>query len=325
MNGLRRLGVVTLVLAFGQIVFGAIVRISGSGMGCGDDWPKCLGRWFPPLDRTDLVIEVTHRWIALALSLCVLALLVAAWRRRALPGVGGRDGVLRPATVAAGLVLLAAVVGAVIVKLELHALVVVAHLAIAMTLLATLVILVTRAGGLGAASTVPGSGSQKTARGAMAAAGLAFAVLVLGALTANVEGAAQACQGFPLCRGANGVSIPAGAHIQLTHRILAFLLFFHLIGLVIAMGKRSEPVPVVRAARIVLGIVILQIVIAAVLVERFLPPTIQSLHQAVGTLVWISIVTLALLARRAAMPITVPVTRRLDDGDMIAHSLEPAR
>ena len=323
MTGLRRLGLATLVLAFGQIVFGAVVRITGSGMGCGDHWPKCLGQWLPPLDRSDLIIEVTHRWIALALSLCVLALLLMAWRRRALPGVGGRGGVLRPAVVAAALVLLAAVVGAVIVKLELHALVVVAHLAIAMTLLATLVTLVIRAGGLGAASTIPGSGSARTARASMAAAGLAFVILVLGALTANVEGAAQACQGFPLCQ--SGMASGGGAHIQLTHRVLAFLLFFHLVGATIAVGRRKESPPVVRAARFVLAVVILQIGIAAVLVLRFLPPALQSLHQAVGTLVWISVITLALLARRAARPLTVPVGRRLDDGDMIAHSLEPAR
>ena len=322
MNALRRLGLVTLILAFGQIVFGAIVRITGSGMGCGDHWPKCVGYWIPPLERADLIIEVTHRWIALALSLCVLALFLVAWRRRAVPGVAGPGGILRPATLAGVLVVVAAVVGAVIVKTELHGLVVAAHLAIAMTLLATLVTLVIRAGGLGAASIVPGTGSAKTARGAMAAAGLAFGILVLGALTANIEGAAQACQGFPLCRGS---MVPGGAHVQLTHRILAFLLFFHLIGFTIAVSKRAEAPAVVRATRAVLGVVILQIIIAAVLVERFLPPALQSLHQAVGTLVWISIVTLALLARRAARPVAAPITRRLDDGDMIAHSLEPAR
>jgi heme A synthase len=323
MKALQRLGLATLALAFGQIVFGAIVRITGSGMGCGDHWPRCLGYWIPPLDRTDLIIEVTHRWIALALSLCVLALFVMTWQRRALPGVSGRGGVLRPATAAGVLVLLAAVVGAIVVKLELHALVVVAHLAIAMALLATLVVLVTRAGGLGAASTVPGSGSAKSARGAMAAAAIAVAVLALGALTANVEGAAQACQGFPLCNGSLAPS--GGAHIQFTHRILAFLFFFHLIGLAVGVAKRGEAPAVVRATRVVLGVVILQIVIAAFLVERFLPPALQSLHQAVGTLVWIAVVTLAVLARRAARPITVPASRRLDDGDLIAHSLEPAR
>ena len=324
MMTLRRLSIVTLVLAFGQVVFGAIVRITGSGMGCGDHWPKCLGHWVPPLDRPDLIIEVSHRWIALALSISVVALLVLAWQRRAMVGVGGPRGVLRPVALAAGLVVIAALLGAVVVKLDLHANVVVAHLAIAMTLLATLVVAAVRAGGLGAASAVPGSASPKLARGAMAAAGLAFAVLLLGALTANVEGAAQACQGFPLC---NGSIVPTARsqHIQITHRVLAFLLFFHLIGLTIGAAKRGEPAVVVRATRIVLAAVVVQIGIAAALVELFLPSALQSMHQAMGTLVWIAIVALALLARQAARPSGAPVASRLDDGDAIARTLEPAR
>jgi cytochrome c oxidase assembly protein subunit 15 len=225
---------------------------------------------------------------------------------------------------AAALVVLAALVGAVVVKVELHALVVIIHLIIAVTLLATLVVAVTRAGGLGATSAVPGSGSPKTARGAVAAAGLTFAVLVLGAFTANVEGAAQACQGFPLCNG-SFVPTTSGQHIQITHRLLAFLLLLHLIGLTVAAAKRGEPAVVVRATRVSLGIVVVQIGVAAALVELFLPASLQSIHQAVGTLVWIAIVTLAVLARRASRPSRAVASQRLDDGDAIARALEPAR
>ena len=45
MKSIRRLSYAALVIAFAQIVFGAIVRISGSGWGCGEHWPKCDGRW----------------------------------------------------------------------------------------------------------------------------------------------------------------------------------------------------------------------------------------------------------------------------------------
>ena len=324
MTSLRRMGLVTLVLAFCQVVFGAIVRITGSGMGCGDHWPKCLGHWVPPLDRPDLIIEVSHRWIALALSISVVTLLIAAWHLRALPGVGGPRGVLRPVALAAALVVTAALVGAVIVKLDLHAYVVVAHLAIAMTLLAALVVTVIRAGGLGAASVVPGSAAARTARGATAAVALAFAVLLLGALTANVPGAAQACQGFPLCN--QPMVLTAGPQlVQIVHRLLAALLFAHLIGLAFGTNRRDEPAVLVRAAQSALAAVCVQIGIAAALVETFLPPLLQSLHQAMGTFIWLAILTLALLARRAARPAAAPAARRLDDGDAIARALEPAR
>ena len=321
MTLLRRLGFAALALAFVQIVFGAIVRITGSGMGCGDHWPKCLDQWFPPLDRPDLIIEWTHRVVAVALSVVVVALLVAAWTRRNESGVGGPRGVLRPTVVSAALVLVAALLGAVTVKLELEPLIVVAHLVVAMSLVATLLAAVVRAGGLGAASIDQGTGSARSVRGSTAAVGLAALVLILGALTANLPGAAPACQGFPLC---NGSFAPSGgpAHVHMTHRIVAFLLFFHLIGLAIGTARRVEPAVVVRWARLALALAVVQIGIAAALVETFLPPTLQSLHQAVGTLVWIAIVGLALLARAAAHGATAAA---VPDGAGIAPPVERRR
>jgi cobalamin biosynthesis protein CobD/CbiB len=76
---------------------------------------------------------------------------------------------------------------------------------------------------------------------------------------------------------------------------------------------------------VALAAVIVQILIAAALVEMFLPPVLQSMHQAVGTFVWIAVLVMALLARRAARPAAQPAARRLDDGDAIARTLEPAR
>src|SRR5690349_24494642 len=101
MTALRRLSILSLILGIGQVVFGAIVRIAGSGMGCGDHWPKCQGHWFPPLDRADLIIEVTHRYFAATLSVAIVALLALALIRRGIQGVRGPGGVLRAASLAA--------------------------------------------------------------------------------------------------------------------------------------------------------------------------------------------------------------------------------
>ncbi|MEJ7811239.1 MAG: COX15/CtaA family protein [Gemmatimonadaceae bacterium] len=296
MTSLRRLAYAALVLAYLQIVFGAVVRITGSGMGCGDHWPRCMGQWMPPLDRPDLIIEITHRYIAAALSAAVVALAGLAIARRRAPSVAG-SGVVPAAGLAAALVLTAAVLGAITVKVGLHPLVIVAHLAVAMSLLATLVTVVLRSGGLGASSVTAGSGTAKSYRGALAAGGLAFAVLILGALTANLPGAATSCLGFPHCR--LGSAAGGGLHVQLGHRVLAVLLALHVTALAVAIGKRSEPVAVRRASRLALAAIVLQIVIAAVLVESGLPPVLQSLHQGAGTLVWLAIVALATLAGRA--------------------------
>lgn len=298
MTLLRRLAYATLTLAFAQIVFGAIVRITGSGLGCGDHWPRCNGAWFPPQDRTDLLIEITHRYIAAALVVAILGLLAAAVRRRRTAGVGGPSGVLRPVLLAAGVVLTAAIFGAITVKMGLNPYVIVTHLAIAMTLLAILALTAIRAGGFGARTlTTASPASPRTYRAARGAVLLTFLALVFGALTANVAGANASCIGFPWCRAITVHGTPLG--IQLTHRVIAFLLFFHLLGMVMAARKRGAPPVLSRAIAVAFGAVILQLLVAATLVELHLPAIWRSLHQAVGTLVWLAVFVMATLARYA--------------------------
>ena len=289
---LRRIGLLALVLGFAQVVFGAIVRITGSGMGCGDHWPDCFGSFTPAHTGPTLLVEISHRYGAAALSLAIVALVVAAWIKRREPGVTGPGGVLRASLLALVLVVVAALFGAVTVKMGLHPWIVVTHLAIAMALLAVLVAAVVRAGGFGALSIAKPSG--RTRRGATAVAGLTFLALVMGALTANTPGAPLSCQGFPWCRVIGDGGAPLA--IQVTHRIIAFLLLGHLIGVAIGVRKRAEPRPIRVAAWTALGIVTLQIVVAAAMVEMHLPASLRSIHQAIGTALWISVAALAALA-----------------------------
>src|ERR1700694_2785979 len=105
MRTVRRLGYFAVLLGFAQIVFGAIVRITGSGMACGDHWPDCYGSFTPAPNAPNLLVEISHRYGAAALSLAILALAIPAWRNRRTPGVGGRGGVLGPSLLAIMLVL----------------------------------------------------------------------------------------------------------------------------------------------------------------------------------------------------------------------------
>ena len=291
MQTVRRFGYLALLLGFAQIVFGAVVRITGSGMGCGDHWPDCYGSFTPAPNAPSLLVEISHRYGAAALSLAILALAIAAWLKRREPGVAGRAGVLRPSVLAVVLVIVAALFGAVTIKMQLNPLVVATHLAIAMSLLAVLVVVVIRAGGLGSRGV--SAGSQRTFRSARAAAGLTFLALVFGALTANTPGATAACQGFPWCSFADH-GLPLWIHV--THRIIAFLILGHLIGIAIGARKRGEPRPILSTAWAALGVVILQILVAGAMVGMHFPPSLRSLHQAVGTALWTVVVALAALA-----------------------------
>jgi heme A synthase len=307
MKLLNRLSYAALILAFAQIVFGAIVRITGSGMGCGDHWPKCNGQWFPPHDRMDLIIEISHRYLAAGLSLVIVALSIAAFMRRREHGIGGRGGVLRPAAVAALLVIAAALLGAVTVKLALNPFVIAGHLTIAMSLLATLAVSTFRSGGLGATANLAG-GQARTWRSARGAVILSIVVLVMGALTANLPAAASSCGGFPWCRSISAGGTPLAVHI--VHRILAFLLLGHLFGIMMMTSRRGDPAAIRRLARVTFAVAIVQVLVAAAMIEMHFPAFLRSLHQAVGTLVWLAIVTLAIVSHRAARTVSAPILER---------------
>ena len=296
MRAVRRFAAATFGVACLHLVFGAIVRISGSGMGCGDHWPRCYGRWFPPLDRPDLIVEVSHRYLASILLLSLISTLVVAWRHRSEMGVGGRSGVLRSAGLGVALGFSAALLGAVTVKLGNAPFATLAHWTVAMSLVATTVATLIRAGGLGGDAARLGGVSRKTMRGAFAGATLALLTVVMGGLTAKYPGAAVACQGFPLC-GRNADVRPAAIHVQLTHRVLAFLVVLHFLGLASGVFRRGEASVAKRAAATVASLGVLQLVVAAAMILGHLPPVLRSLHEATGVSVWISAFALAYLAR----------------------------
>ncbi len=298
MPTLRRLSYVAFGVACTHLVFGAIVRISGSGMGCGDHWPRCYGSFFPPLNRPDLIIEVSHRYLASLLLLSLIALLWAAWRRRAEPGVGGPGGVLRSAGLAVALGFSAALLGAMTVKMGNAPFATLAHWTVAMSLVAAVVATVIRAGGLGGTATLLHAVSGRTQRATIAGAAMALVAVVMGGLTAKYPGAAVACQAFPLC-GANPDVQRAAVHIQLTHRIIALLLVLHLFGLLMAQRKRRESPVMMRAVSIAFSLGVLQLLVAGAMIGMHLPPVLRSLHEATGVSIWIATFVLAYLARRA--------------------------
>ncbi|MEM7582359.1 MAG: COX15/CtaA family protein [Acidobacteriota bacterium] len=65
------------------ILWGAFVRVTGSGAGCGNSWPTCNGEIIPRSPSVETLIELSHRLTSGIALLMVVALLV--WARRAYP------------------------------------------------------------------------------------------------------------------------------------------------------------------------------------------------------------------------------------------------
>lgn len=301
MRALARVAAAAVTFTYLHLVFGGVVRITGSGMGCGDHWPKCNGSWIPPFDSPLVMIEWTHRLLALLVILSIAALVVVAWRHRSESGVGGRGGVLRPAVISFVLVIVVALLGMVTVKLGNTTVATVAHWTLALALLGVVSAAAIRAGAFGGDSARADGGTARAARSIGAGAAMAFLAVLLGGLVAKYPGAAAACPGFPLC-GDTPANIPAGArHIQLTHRVIAYLLFFHALAIGLAVGRRAGEASVVkRAAKTAAALVVLQVIVAAAMVLGGMPPLLRSAHQAIGIAVWMVLFMAAYLARRAA-------------------------
>ncbi|WP_187148921.1 COX15/CtaA family protein [Candidatus Korobacter versatilis] len=106
----------TLAYNIAVIVWGAYVRATGAGAGCGNHWPLCNGEVIPRGARIETLIEFSHRASSGIAAILVLALLVLCWR--ALPK---RHPARVMAVAAAFLMLSEALLGAMLVKLALVA------------------------------------------------------------------------------------------------------------------------------------------------------------------------------------------------------------
>ena len=297
----RRIALLATGLAIGLITLGGVVRITGSGMGCGDHWPLCNGRLWPNLADTLEVIEWSHRWVAAMLSAAIVSLAVIAWKRHR------ADAWLRnPALIAAALLVLQVLLGAVTVKLATAAPAVVIHLGNAMLLLAALTVAVLRSGERLSGMT---SEAGTMARGPLVAVAFAFVVVLFGALVANYN-AGLYCLGFPLCAGAVPPPITWQGKLQWVHRLFAFLFVGHTIGL--ALGSRRKHGAGVaeysRSAWILALLVLAQIGVAASMILRLLPTSLRAAHLLVGSLIWVATLVLAFRSRRLGEAIG-----RLDD------------
>ena len=230
---LSSLLVATLAMVFVLVIWGGVVRLSGSGLAI-PDWPLAGGKLIPPA-HPNVLIEFGHRVIAMLVTFLMLAIGIVVFRSRE---YRGSLGVL---TVAALITLaLQVFMGARVVLEELPVDRVVAHLLLAFTLFAILLVIALRVTESPAPSPAPDPRARFLGRWAHLAAGAVFLQAGLGAWVSS-SGAALACPDFPTCQGSWLPPMTGLVGIHYAHRLGAYAIVVIVLGLLVAAAPAHLP------------------------------------------------------------------------------------
>jgi heme A synthase len=276
------------------ILWGAFVRATGSGAGCGSHWPLCNGVVLPRSPAVETLIELSHRLTSALAGLLVIGLL--AWAFRAFPK-GHR--VRKGAVWTMAFILTEGLIGAVIVLFEWVAqdasmarvLSMVLHLCNTYTLVAALTLTAWWAAG-GPPVRVRGQGRRSLLLGTLVA--LLLGVAMLGAVTAlgdTLFRATSHAEGF--AQTFSDTSHLA-VRLRVLHPVLAILTGAVLFWCVRVLGAgNAADAPVRRLGGLLEILYLGQVALGVVNVYLLAPVWMQLLHLLLADVLWIFFVLFA--------------------------------
>ncbi len=319
-RGFTKFAWAVLAYNFPVILWGAYVRVSFSGDGCGAHWPTCNGQVLPGQMTTPTLIEFTHRMMT-SVDLVVVAAL-CIWAFRAFPK---RHAVRRYAVLSVIFLLIEALLGAglVLFRHVAHdesagrAWYLSAHLVNTMLLLAAM----TATAWLAATATA----QFKLARiprllwGSLA---VTMAVCITGAIAALGDTL------FPSASLAEGMRRDFSSasslllRLRLVHPVIAVLGAGYLIWAAAAMLRgKAEGDRVRTAGARVIALTLFQITLGAVNLSLLAPVWMQLIHLLMADIVWVSVALLGLeagrtISRLADRPLASTAPSRMNGSSM---------
>jgi heme a synthase len=286
------------------ILWGAVVRATGSGAGCGNHWPLCNGQVIPSSPQAATMIEFTHRAMTGGATFTILGLLI--WTFRATRA----RHLARFFAVASTLLLLnEAFLGALLVKLGYvvhdqspgRFVVLPIHLANTLLLLAALALtahFLARESGF-----MNGSVECRFAGLSVIALVSTIAVGVTGSLAAlgdTLFPAATLAQAFAQDLAQ---SSPWVLRLRWMHPAASVLAGIFVVGIVWVTNARKDPANR-KLAGGVMGLLLSQVALGGVDVLLRAPDWMQILHLLGADLYWVALVVLT--ARLAIVPLGCP-------------------
>ncbi|HET7473471.1 MAG TPA: heme o synthase [Candidatus Limnocylindrales bacterium] len=299
MTRFQKLAAITVATTIALVTLGVIVRATGSGTAC-PTWPGCFpGQFLPsPTDDVKVWLEWIHRTVAVVIGFEVLGLAILAF-------LDLRDRrVLLLGTVAAVLLVgFQAWLGKETVLQGNSGESVTAHLAAAMALVGLLVWIFVR-------SLYParlaGTGSQRFTLVAALGAGAVYALLLFGS---HVTATSQwiVFPDWPLMNGSIFPAVTDQNSAHVLHRWVAVI-----VGLIVAAvfvaAWRHEPRtrPIVRLAAVAAVLFPIQAIVGGLQILTGLSGWTQTLHLALGAIIWALLVALVSVAYLEARSEGVP-------------------
>jgi protoheme IX farnesyltransferase len=302
----QKLAALTLGTALLLVTIGVIVRATDSGLGC-PDWPLCHGRILPPFDDGKAWIEWSHRTVAAIIGIEILGLAVLAVRDHR-----DRPAILWPSFVAVGLVGFQAWLGRETVRLGNSGESVTAHLAAAMLLVGLLVFLTVRAS-YPAHVGGPGASQRFTLLAAFATLAT-FALLLFGSHVTATD-SALVFPDWPLMGGSLVPPLTEVTAAQVLHRWVAAVVGLFVLAVVVASWRtQRRHRTLLRLSLLAAGLFAVQIVVGGLQVLTDLSGWSQTLHLALGAVIWSLLVGLTVTSFYAAR------TAFVTDGDRVGPS-----
>ena len=295
----QRLALWTTAITYLLILVGGLVRASGAGLGC-PDWPRCFGSWIPPLSAAELPPQFDHaqfnpalmwteylnRLLGVTVGLLIFATLVVAIRdHRHTPRI------LWPTLAAFLLVGFEGWLGGVVVAHELAPWIVTVHLIVALVIV-SLLLYATLYAFFGDARSAARHG-----RAALAWTTLVLIVVTLGqvALGAQVRGGIDDAITAGTARS-NALAV-VGDYDR-WHRDGSLVVFgLVLIVLLQVWSGYASETPLVRAAYVLIALVVVQLVLGVSLAYIGLTPAAQIGHLTAASLLLGAETVMFLLAR----------------------------
>ncbi|MFN7926895.1 MAG: COX15/CtaA family protein [Blastocatellia bacterium] len=297
------------------VVWGAFVRASKSGAGCGDHWPDCNGQIIPQAPTIKTIIEFTHRSTSGLAGLLVIGLLV--WAFLSFPK---RHVVRTGAVISFAFIVIEGLLGAMLVKWGLvaennsvaRAVVIAIHLANTLILLAALALTAWWA------TTQKESGWPLQWRGNAKSGGVLLGCL-LSVMFLCASGAITALGAtlFPVQSMAEGLARDLSPRHFLEsliwiHPVAAVLLGLTMTFAVTFIGSVRKSSVLAKLTKIQIGLFITQLLLGGLNLMLHAPVWMQLLHLFVADLVWVNLVlfTVSVLTVQKQMKVETAAQER---------------